>query len=135
MLSRIGLFSLLARSSASLPQGYQSTGLFACCKRYGLVSFARRLGIVRRVRARQFVGSRPAPTPRSNYTELPRTKPHETSRPADAPADERVSILRRVPWWPVAISAVVLVTAAFSVDASRDAVTLGPVDEAHLTYP
>ena len=29
----------------------------------------------------------------------------------------------------------VLLTAAFSVDAIRDAVTLGPVDEAHLTYP
>jgi hypothetical protein len=30
---------------------------------------------------------------------------------------------------------VVLLTAAFSVDGIRDAVTLGPVDEAHLTYP
>ena len=37
--------SLRARSSASGPQGYQSTGLWACWSRYGLVSFARRLGM------------------------------------------------------------------------------------------
>ena len=30
MLSRIGLSSALARSRASSPQGYQSTGLWAC---------------------------------------------------------------------------------------------------------
>src|SRR5688500_3385128 len=45
MLSRIGRFSSRARSSASEPQGYQSTGLLACCRRYGLVSLARRFGI------------------------------------------------------------------------------------------
>src|SRR5215216_1407023 len=45
MLSRIGFRSARARSSASGPHGYQSTGLCACCSRYGLVSFARRLGI------------------------------------------------------------------------------------------
>src|SRR5438552_9371277 len=41
-LSRIGLCSLLARSNASAPHGYQSTGLSACCRRYGLVSSASR---------------------------------------------------------------------------------------------
>src|SRR5580692_6205124 len=41
----IGLFSTLARSSASLPHGYQSTGLYACCRRYGLCSSIRRLGL------------------------------------------------------------------------------------------
>src|ERR1044072_8256974 len=45
MLSRIGFRSVLARVSASSPHGYQSTGLFACCSRYGLVSLAKRLGI------------------------------------------------------------------------------------------
>ena len=34
-----------ARSSASVPQGYQSTGLYWCWRRYGLVSPARRLGV------------------------------------------------------------------------------------------
>src|SRR5262249_49842299 len=43
MLSKIGRSSRRARSSASLPQGYQSTGLWACCSRYGLVSCARRV--------------------------------------------------------------------------------------------
>ena len=33
MLSKIGLFSARARRSASAPQGYQSTGLWACCSR------------------------------------------------------------------------------------------------------
>jgi hypothetical protein len=45
MLRKIGLSSACAFSSASLPHGYQSTGLWACCKRYGLVSCMRRFGI------------------------------------------------------------------------------------------
>src|SRR5262245_47906837 len=40
MERKIGLFSVRAFSNASLPQGYQSTGLCACCNRYGLFSFA-----------------------------------------------------------------------------------------------
>src|SRR5436190_15028984 len=40
---KIGLPSACARSKASGPHGYQSTGLWACCRRYGLVSRARRL--------------------------------------------------------------------------------------------
>src|ERR1700749_1353176 len=42
MLRSIGLSSLFERASASSPHGYQSTGLCACCKRYGLDSPARR---------------------------------------------------------------------------------------------
>src|ERR1044072_3199241 len=42
----MGRSSAFARSSASGPQGYQSTGLSLCCSRYGLVSFARRLGMM-----------------------------------------------------------------------------------------
>src|SRR3972149_2582042 len=39
---RVGRSSSRARASASGPQGYQSTGLWACWRRYGLVSPARR---------------------------------------------------------------------------------------------
>src|SRR5215213_10185676 len=46
MLRKIGRSSSFARSSASGPHGYQSTGLLACWSRYGLVSWARRLGMV-----------------------------------------------------------------------------------------
>src|SRR4051812_46500088 len=42
---KIGRFSRRARSIASSPHEYQSTGLSRCCKRYGLVSLARRLDI------------------------------------------------------------------------------------------
>ncbi len=42
---KIGRSSVFARSSASGPHGYQSTGLCACWSRYGLVSSARRLGM------------------------------------------------------------------------------------------
>src|SRR5271157_1126573 len=38
MERKTGLFSFLAFANASSPQGYQSTGLSACCSRYGLVS-------------------------------------------------------------------------------------------------
>lgn len=37
-----------------------------------------------------------------------------------------------MPWWPIAITALVLITAAFATDPVRDAVTLGPVSEARL---
>lgn len=38
----MGLSSHRARSSASSPQGYQSTGLFACWRRYGEEEVERR---------------------------------------------------------------------------------------------
>src|SRR6266511_5546835 len=41
-LRRIGLSSARAFANASSPHGYQSTGLSACWRRYGLVSPARR---------------------------------------------------------------------------------------------
>ena len=43
MERKMGLLSRRAFSKASSPQGYQSTGLCACCSRYGLFSCARRL--------------------------------------------------------------------------------------------
>src|SRR5881275_2331270 len=39
----IGLSSRFAAANASGPQGYQSTGLSLCWRRYGLVSWASRL--------------------------------------------------------------------------------------------
>ena len=45
MLNRIGLSSDLESSRASGPQACQSTGLLACCNKYGLVSLISRLGI------------------------------------------------------------------------------------------
>src|SRR5579871_2584579 len=42
---KTGLSSRAAFANASSPQGYQSTGLCACCKRYGLFSAARRFCI------------------------------------------------------------------------------------------
>src|SRR5437667_12763064 len=38
MERKIGLFCFFASSNASLPQGRQSTGLWACWRRYGLFS-------------------------------------------------------------------------------------------------
>src|SRR5215467_12769498 len=45
MLSRTSLSSLVARSKASGLHAYQSTGLFACWSKYGLVSLMSRFGI------------------------------------------------------------------------------------------
>ena len=45
MLRKIGRSRSVARASASGPHGNQSTGLWACWRRYGLVSPARRLGM------------------------------------------------------------------------------------------
>src|SRR5438876_3333033 len=45
MLRRINLSSAFARSSASRLQAYQSTGLWACCRRYGLVSSMSRFAM------------------------------------------------------------------------------------------
>jgi len=47
----------------------------------------------------------------------------------DAPA---TPLYRRIPWIAVVITVLVLMAAAFPEDAVRDAITLGPVPEAHL---
>src|SRR6478735_9225148 len=52
MLRKIGRSCSLAAASASGPHGYQSTGLWACWRRYGLVSPARRLAMGPMVRGR-----------------------------------------------------------------------------------
>src|SRR5712692_9357324 len=43
MERKIGLSSRRAFSNASSPHGYQSTGLWACCNKYGLFSLIKRL--------------------------------------------------------------------------------------------
>src|SRR6266852_2672876 len=43
MLSRVGLSSCFALCRAASPHAYQSTGLCACCSKYGLVSLMSRL--------------------------------------------------------------------------------------------
>jgi hypothetical protein len=43
-----------------------------------------------------------------------------------------VPLLRRLPWWPIAISLVVMLSAAFAVNPIRDAVTGAAVGEARL---
>src|SRR6266852_614995 len=45
MERKIGLSSARALASASSPHANHSTGLCACCRRYGEVSFARRFAI------------------------------------------------------------------------------------------
>ncbi len=43
MLRKMGLFSSFAFCNASGPQGYQFTGLWACCSKYGLMVSINRL--------------------------------------------------------------------------------------------
>jgi hypothetical protein len=130
MLKRIGRFSLRARPSASGPHGYQSTGLLACCNKYGLVSWAKRLGIVRSELERQFALNRlSSSTPRSNYTALARSTPrsHATPRARPSPRALLAALI-----WPIVITLLVLATAAVAADPIRDAATLDAVGEARL---
>jgi len=129
MLKRIGRFSLRARASASGPHGYQSTGLSACCNKYGLVSWAKRLGIVRSELERQFALNRLSSTPRSNYTALARStpRPHATPRARRSPRALLAALI-----WPIVITLLVLATAAVAADPIRDAATLDAVGEARL---
>ena len=46
MDNKIGLFSYLAFSKASLFQAYQLTGLFLCSNKYGLVSFSNLFNLI-----------------------------------------------------------------------------------------
>ena len=56
-------------------------------------------------------------------------------RPAAAQPAARRALLARVPWWAVAITLFVVVTAAFVIDPVRDAATLQGVGEARLSQP
>lgn len=62
--------------------------------------------------------------------------PRSTARAsrADAPAGP-ASWIRRIPWWAVAITALVLITAPFATDPIRDAVDFSAVGEGRLDVP
>src|SRR6187402_848020 len=89
MLSRIGLSSRRARSSASGPHGYQSTGWWACWSRYGLVSRARRLRPSCGIWLELYRFRRPP-----NIAELARVS-RDASRAFDAPRSALESARRR----------------------------------------
>src|SRR5262249_31388900 len=62
-----------------------------------------------------------------------RKTPHASSPSAHGePASPKLPWQRRVPWWAVAITLAVLVSAAFAADPIRDAVSSEAVGEAHL---
>jgi hypothetical protein len=67
-----------------------------------------------------------------NIRALPRSRsqspPPAARRPSPNPA-----LLRRIPWWAVAITLLVMITAAFALDPLRDAATLTSVGEARLS--
>src|SRR6185437_15001168 len=127
MLRRIGLFSTRARSRASGDQGHQSTGLSACCSRYGLVSCARRLGIVRTLSARQlvqFVGQPTLELYRGAQSFLTHVRSPAGGQAGSASIAHRVVAGGR--------HAARDRTAAFAVSPIRDAATLTAVDEVRL---
>lgn len=59
-----------------------------------------------------------------------------TANPGSAPSPPslaaRLPVLRRVPWWPVILSLLVLVSADFAVDPIRNASTFQRVPDVHL---
>lgn len=76
-----------------------------------------------------------AVTPRSNYTALPRSTPRPPRAAGSAPRP-RVALrdTLRALIWPLAITLLVLASAAFAVDPVWDAVTLDAVGEARLDF-
>src|SRR5437867_7600672 len=98
---KIGLFSDLALRSASSPQGYQSTGLNWCWRRYGLVSPVRWLGRWGMGASRAGPGAAPSQgnTARSiaSTTKTATQKPRVKTRPWRAPVAfqaQRALVLR-----------------------------------------
>src|ERR671914_705761 len=92
MERRIGLSSRVARSNASSPHGYQSTGLSACWRRYGLVSAARRFTrrrlplcepLTPRLTAEEDDGGA-----EHHHERDERQRPHGAPRPVDQRAEE-----------------------------------------------
>jgi hypothetical protein len=61
-----------------------------------------------------------------------RSRKQAAARLEALPTAPAAPIFRRVPWLAVAITLIVLLTAAFAAQPIRDAVSLGPVTEAHF---
>src|SRR2546425_7628006 len=72
-----GLSSARAFANAASPHGYQSTGLSACCRRYGLVSSASRFTACRLRRRFGGDGGRARPP----VVGLARRRPHDLLDP------------------------------------------------------
>src|ERR671918_592140 len=92
MESRTGLSSARARSNASSPHGYQSTGLSACWRRYGLVSAASlftrpRLPLVERLSPR-LASEQNYDGAEHHHERDEGERPHRASRPVDERAEQ-----------------------------------------------
>jgi hypothetical protein len=61
-----------------------------------------------------------------------RSQKHAAARLEPVPGAPVAPLYRRIPWIAVAITLLLLVGAAFATSPIRDAMTLGPVPEAHL---
>src|SRR4051812_21407333 len=148
MLRRMGRLSARAAASAPSPQGHQATGLWACCRRYGLVSVARWLataceglgstGLRTPGRATMFWAR---PLSRANFIPLKSSLVPRDAAPRQRKIHAYVSRplawLRPLrPWWRLLLLTVlVLGSAPFAIAPIRDAATLEPVTEAVLRRP
>jgi hypothetical protein len=83
-------------------------------------------------------------TPRSNYIALARTTSHAaphaprqsgSSRSVESGAERAARFRRSIPWWAIALTLVVLLTAPFAVDPVVDAATRAAVGEGRLELP
>jgi hypothetical protein len=61
-----------------------------------------------------------------------RSHKHTGARLEPVPEAPAKPFYRRIPWTAIVVTVLVLISAAFPEDAVRDAITLGPVPEAHL---
>lgn len=61
-----------------------------------------------------------------------RSRKHSGARLESLPVTPPAPLYRRVPWFAVVVTLLILLTAAFAESPVRDAATLGPIAEAHL---
>jgi hypothetical protein len=63
-----------------------------------------------------------------------RSRKHSGARLEPLPTAPPLPLYRRIPWFAVATTLLVLLAAALAEDPIRDAITLGPVAEAHIEH-
>ena len=90
MDSRTGLSRRLASAKAASPHGHQSTGLSMCCRRYGLVSAARRF-VILGTRSSDVMCQVTSPRHMSATYEMGIASCHEVSGEASTTAQRRRS--------------------------------------------
>lgn len=66
------------------------------------------------------------------HTSRHRSRKHPSARLEPLPSAPPISWYRRIPWIAVGLTLLVIVSAAFAEDPVRDAISLGPIPEAHL---